>query len=56
MTVKAYIEHVAVRVKDIHWHIKFFCEVLGMDMREVDGSVDDPRQLWLACPPGGYGR
>ena len=46
MTVNAYIEHVAVRVKDIHWHIKFFCEVLGMDMREVDGSVDDPRQYW----------
>ena len=46
MAVKAYIEHVAVRVKDIHWHIKFFCEVLGMDMREVDGSVDDPRQYW----------
>jgi catechol 2,3-dioxygenase-like lactoylglutathione lyase family enzyme len=46
MTVNAYIEHVAVRVKDIHWHIKFFCEVLGMDMREVDGSIDDPRQYW----------
>jgi catechol-2,3-dioxygenase len=41
---KAYVEHVAIRVKDIHWHIKFFYEVLGMDVREIDGSTDDPRQ------------
>ena len=27
MAVKAYVEHVAVRVKDIHWHIKFFYEI-----------------------------
>ncbi len=43
---KAYVEHVAIRVKDIHWHIKFFYEVLGMDVREIDGSTDDPRQYW----------
>jgi lactoylglutathione lyase len=33
-------------VKDIHWHIRFFEDVLGMTMREVDGTVDDPRQYW----------
>jgi lactoylglutathione lyase len=43
---KAYVEHVAVWVKDIHWHIRFFREVLGMTMREVDGPVDAPRQFW----------
>lgn len=43
---RAYVEHVAIRVADIHWHIRFFREVLGMDMREVDGPVDDPRQFW----------
>ena len=43
---KAYVEHVAIRVKDIHWHIKFFYEVLGMDVREIDGPTDDPRQYW----------
>ena len=43
---KAYIEHVAIRVKDIHWHIKFFYEVLGMDVREVDGPTDNPKQYW----------
>ena len=43
---KAYIEHVAIRVKDIHWHIKFFYEVLGMDVREVDGPTNNPKQYW----------
>jgi catechol 2,3-dioxygenase-like lactoylglutathione lyase family enzyme len=43
---RAYIEHVAVWVKDIHWHIRFFHEVLGMEMREVQGPVDDPAQYW----------
>jgi catechol 2,3-dioxygenase-like lactoylglutathione lyase family enzyme len=57
MTVKAYVEHVAIRVKDIHWHIKFFYEVLGMDVREIDGPTDNPKQYWtiggmqlMACP------
>lgn len=43
---KSYVEHVAVWVKDIHWHIRFFREVLGMTMREVDGPADAPRQYW----------
>ncbi|WP_321816571.1 MULTISPECIES: VOC family protein [unclassified Paraburkholderia] len=43
---KAYVEHVAIWVKDIQWHIRFFEDVLGMTMREVDGSVDAPRQYW----------
>ena len=43
---KAYVEHVAVRVKDIHWHIRFFKEVLGMGQREVDGPPEAPRQYW----------
>lgn len=43
---RSYLEHVALRVHDIHWHIRFFREVLGMDLREVDGPADDPRQVW----------
>ncbi|GLU33587.1 VOC family protein [Trinickia caryophylli] len=43
---KAYLEHVAIRVKDIRWHIRFFEDVFGMSMREVDGTVDAPRQYW----------
>ncbi len=43
---KSYVEHVAVRVRDIHWHIRFFNEVLGMTVREIDGPADAPRQYW----------
>lgn len=43
---KAYLEHVAIWVKDIHWHIRFFEDVLGMTMREVDGTREEPRQYW----------
>lgn len=43
---KSYVEHVAIRVKDIHWHIRFFKEVLGMGLREVDGPPEAPRQYW----------
>lgn len=43
---KAYLEHVAIFVKDIRWHIRFFEDVLGMTMREVDGTVEAPRQYW----------
>ena len=43
---KAYLEHVAIWVRDIHWHIRFFEEVLGMTLREVDGPLHAPRQYW----------
>ncbi len=43
---QSYVEHVAVRVKDIQWHINFFDKVLGMDVREIDGPIDAPRQYW----------
>lgn len=43
---RAYVEHVAVRVHDIHWHIRFFREVLGMEMREISGPADNPGQYW----------
>ena len=42
----SYVEHVAIRVRDIHWHVRFFREALGMTIREVDGAADDPRQVW----------
>jgi catechol 2,3-dioxygenase-like lactoylglutathione lyase family enzyme len=47
---KAYVEHVAIRVKDIRWHMKFFYDVLDMDVRQVDVSdgsdPNEPRQYW----------
>lgn len=41
------VDHVAVRVADIGWHIRFFREVLDMPVREVDGPREAPRQAWL---------
>ncbi len=46
MSRKAYLEHVAFWVKDIQWHIAFFRDVCGMEMREVQGSLDNPIQYW----------
>lgn len=43
---RAYVEHVAIWVKDIQWHIRFFEEVLGMTLREVQGNLDNPSQYW----------
>jgi catechol 2,3-dioxygenase-like lactoylglutathione lyase family enzyme len=43
---KSYVEHVAFRVKDIDWHIRFFRDVLGMSVKETDGPSDAPRQAW----------
>jgi catechol 2,3-dioxygenase-like lactoylglutathione lyase family enzyme len=42
----SYVEHVAVHVKDIDWHIRFFRDALGMAVRAVDGAADAPRQVW----------
>jgi len=41
---KSYVEHVAFKVKDIGWHIRFFHEVLGMPVKEMDGPRDAPLQ------------
>jgi catechol 2,3-dioxygenase-like lactoylglutathione lyase family enzyme len=46
VTAKAYLEHVAIWVHDIHWHIRFFHDVLGMTMREVQGTAEEPVQYW----------
>ena len=44
---KSYVEHVALRVKDLGWHARFFCEALGMPIRAVDGPADDAKQIWI---------
>jgi len=45
-TKKSYVEHVAVRVKDIDWHIRFFKDVLGMTIREETPDGQTPHQFW----------
>jgi len=42
----SYLEHTAIRVKDIQWHIRFFAEALGMPVRGVQGSPEGPVQVW----------
>ena len=42
---RAYVEHVAIRVRDIEWHIRFFREVLGMTLRD-DRRGQSPSQVW----------
>jgi catechol 2,3-dioxygenase-like lactoylglutathione lyase family enzyme len=46
MATTSYLEHVAIRVQDIHWHIRFFKEVLGQQVRQVDGTLEQPVQYW----------
>ncbi len=46
-TKKSYLEHVALKVKDIRWHIQFFTEALGFDIREVSGNPENPEQIWI---------
>ena len=43
---KSYVEHVAIKVRDIDWHLRFFREVLGMDVRETMGSEGKPEKAW----------
>jgi predicted enzyme related to lactoylglutathione lyase len=43
---KSYVEHVAIKVSDINWHIRFFREVFGMTLREVHGPENAPTQVW----------
>ena len=42
---RAYVEHVAIRVRDIEWHIRFFRDVLGMTLRD-DRRGQVPSQVW----------
>ena len=42
---RAYVEHAAIRVRDIEWHIGFFRDVLGMTMRD-DRRGQTPSQVW----------
>ena len=43
---KSYLQHTAIRVKDIRWHIRFFSEALGMPVDRTQGDEADPIQVW----------
>jgi catechol 2,3-dioxygenase-like lactoylglutathione lyase family enzyme len=42
---RAYLEHAAIRVRDLEWHIGFFRDVLGMTLRD-DRRGETPSQVW----------
>lgn len=42
---RAYVEHAAIRVRDIEWHVRFFRDVLGMTLRD-DRRGQSPSQAW----------
>lgn len=44
---RSYVEHTAIRVKDINWHIKFFKEVFAMPIRMLKGPEKNPDQVWI---------
>lgn len=47
MAVKAYIDHAAVFVSDLDWHVKFFDEVLDMKVKKTSEPGAALRQVWL---------
>ena len=44
---RAYLDHMAVFVKDIQWSIAFFRDVFHMSVARVAGSPETPEQVWL---------
>ena len=44
---KGYLEHAAIFVKDMDWHIKFFYDVFGMGIRLKTMDGDKIAQVWL---------
>lgn len=42
----AYLEHCALNVSDISWHLRFFRQVLGMTVTMVRGDQLCPDQAW----------
>ena len=42
----SYLEHMALKVSDIEWHVKFFEEVSDMPVRMTLGEAPN-RKIWL---------
>ena len=43
----AYLEHVAFRVRDLGWHIRFFEALFGWTVRQAEGDPAAPKQVWI---------
>lgn len=44
---RAYLDHMAIFVKDIQWSISFFRDVFHMSVVRSTGSPENPDQVWL---------
>jgi len=45
---QSYVEHAAVTVKDIEWSVKFFKDVLGMEVTRKKEENGKLTQVWLS--------
>ena len=45
--VHAYVDHCAIPVKDVEWHVAFFRVACGMNVREQRGPEENPEQVWM---------
>ena len=44
---RSYLEHNAIYVKDVKWHIQFFTDVFGMTVRDIIGPAEEPKQVFF---------
>ena len=45
---RAYLDHMAIFVKDLSWSVDFFQDVFHMSVTRVAGSPENPDQVWLS--------
>lgn len=45
--MKAWVEHVAIRVQSLTWYQTFLQQVFGMEITQTKGDAEDPQQIWL---------
>lgn len=41
------LDHVAIRVSDIEFYVRFFARVFKMEVSSIDGDPERPLQLWI---------
>ena len=44
---EAYLDHPALRVRELAPLVDFFSDVLGMTVVKIDGDPEAPKQVWL---------
>lgn len=47
MAIKSCLNHTALYVRNLEWHIKFFNAALGMTVKQEQSTAAGTRQVWL---------